>query len=82
MQMPIDERVLEALDSSGLILSPAVIAKNIDYTRAEVNRRLTVLVNRDFVTRVERGYYEIAERGQQYLSGEFDASELDSDDHS
>jgi len=77
MQMPIDERILEALDSSGMILSPAVIAKNIDKTRSEVNRRLSVLVDHAFVTRVERGYYEIAERGHAYLAGEFDAAVLD-----
>ncbi|QCS44092.1 winged helix-turn-helix domain-containing protein [Natrinema versiforme] len=77
MQMPTDERILEALQSSGMILSPAVIAKNIDRSREEVTRRLTVLVEYGFVTRVERGYYEIAEPGAQYLAGELDASEID-----
>lgn len=77
MQMPIDERILEALNSSGMILSPAVIAKNINKTRPEVNRRLTVLVEKGFVDRVERGYYEICDRGSGYLSGEVDASEFD-----
>ncbi|ELZ58120.1 MULTISPECIES: winged helix-turn-helix domain-containing protein [unclassified Haloferax] len=80
MQMPIDERILEALDTSGMILSPAVIAKNIDKTRSEVNRRLSVLVEQGFVTRVERGYYEIADRGSEYLSGDFDASVLDDEE--
>jgi len=80
MQMPIDERILEALDTSEMILSPAVIAKNIDKTRSEVNRRLSVLVEQGFVTRVERGYYEIADRGSKYLSGDFDASALDDEE--
>lgn len=73
MQLPTDERILEAL-SKDLILSPAVIAKNIGRTREQVNRRLGVLVDVGFVTRVERGYYEITDRGEQYLAGEFDAS--------
>lgn len=30
MQLPTDERILEILHSSGLVLSPAVIEKNID----------------------------------------------------
>ncbi|AFO57915.1 winged helix-turn-helix domain-containing protein [Natrinema sp. J7-2] len=77
MQMPTDERILEALQSSGMILSPAVIAKNIDRSREEVTRRLTVLVEYGFVTRVERGYYEIDESGEQYLAGELDARDFE-----
>ena len=77
MQMPTDERILEALHSSGMILSPAVIAKNIDRSREEVTRRLTVLVEYGLVTRVERGYYEIDEAGEQYLVGELDADGLE-----
>jgi predicted transcriptional regulator len=80
MQLPIDERILEILESSGLILSPAIIAKNIEKTRPEVNRRLSVLVEYGLVERVERGYYVIAERGEEYLTGEFDATTLDEDD--
>ena len=74
MQLPIDERILEALDSSGMILSPAVIAMNIEKSRDEVNRRLSILVEHGFVTRVQRGYYEITERGERYLTGEFEPS--------
>ncbi|RZH69462.1 transcriptional regulator [Natrinema altunense] len=62
-----------------MILSPAVTAKNIDRSREEVTRRLTVLVEYGFVTRVERGYYEIDEVGVQYLAGELDADELEPD---
>ncbi|WP_135855250.1 transcriptional regulator [Halorussus salinus] len=80
MQLPTDERILETLESSGLILSPAVIAKNIDRSRHEVNRRLTALVDYGLVEREERGYYIISETGQQYLAGEFDASTLDEDE--
>lgn len=79
MQLPIDERILEALESSGMILSPAVIALNIDKSRGEVNRRLSTLVEYGLVTRVKRGYYEITANGKQYLAGDLDASELDPD---
>jgi DNA-binding IclR family transcriptional regulator len=78
MQLPIDERILEALDSSGMILSPAVIAINIDKSRGEVNRRLSTLVDHGLVTRVKRGYYEIAELGEQYLAGEVEKAQLES----
>lgn len=79
MQLPTDERILEVLDTSELVLSPAVIGKNIDKSREQVNRRLSVLVDYGMVTRVERGYYAIAEDGSRYLEGEMDASELESD---
>jgi len=75
MQLPIDDRILELLDSSGLILSPSAIAINIDKSRDEVNRRLTILLDHNLVTRVKRGYYEITERGQKYLTGELDLTD-------
>ena len=72
MQMPIDDRILEALATSGLVLSPSVIAFNIDKSRSEVNRRLSELVDHGFVKRVKRGYYAITEVGEQYLDGDID----------
>ncbi|ELY42553.1 MULTISPECIES: helix-turn-helix domain-containing protein [Natronorubrum] len=80
MQQPTDDRVLEALDSSGLILSPAVLAKNIERSREEVTRRLSALVDYGLVTRVERGYYEITDLGEQYLAGDLDAADLEPTD--
>ncbi|WP_276256308.1 transcriptional regulator [Halomontanus rarus] len=80
MQLPTDERILEILHTSGLVLSPAVIDKNLDKSREQINRRLSVLTAYGLVTRVERGYYEIAEDGIRYLEGELDASELEADD--
>ncbi|MDS0243817.1 MULTISPECIES: winged-helix domain-containing protein [Haloferax] len=77
MQLPIDERILEVLSSSELVLSPTIIAENIDKSRAEVSRRLGELSDRDFVDRVRRGRYKISDLGNQYLSGEFDASSLE-----
>ena len=71
MQLPIDERILEAL-ANGLVLSPAVIALNIDKSRSEVNRRLSELVGIGLVERVKRGYYEITDAGERYLSGDLD----------
>lgn len=72
MQMPIDDRILEALATSGMVLSPSVIAFNIDKSRSEVNRRLSELVDHGLVDRVKRGYYEITEAGEQYLDGNID----------
>ncbi|WP_367398184.1 transcriptional regulator [Haloarcula limicola] len=70
MQLPIDDRILEILSESSLILSPAVIAINIDKSRDEVNRRLSVLTKNDYVERVKRGYYRISSDGEGYLHGD------------
>lgn len=72
-----DDRILETLESSGLILSPAVIAKNIDYTRNYVNKRMRKLRDECLVERVEDGYYRISDRGQAYLRGELDADDFE-----
>lgn len=80
MQLPTDDRILEALQSSGMVLSPAVIGKNIGRSREQVTRRLSILVNCGLVTRVERGYYEITDQGEAYLEGDLDARNLDPDE--
>jgi len=72
MQLPIDDRVLETLSQSGLTLSPAIIAYNIDKSREEVTRRLSELVDHGLVEREKRGYYAITERGNAYLNGDVD----------
>jgi predicted transcriptional regulator len=58
------------------VLSPAVIALNIDKSRSEVNRRLSELVGIGLVERVKRGYYEITDAGERYLSGDLDPDEF------
>ncbi|MYL69174.1 winged helix-turn-helix domain-containing protein [Halorubrum distributum] len=71
-----DDRVLELLAESDLILTPAVIAKNLEYTRNWVSRRIGKLEDADLVEPVDSGYYRITDRGRAYLSGEIDADEL------
>ena len=76
MQLPVDHRILEALAHSGMELTPSVIARNISYERGYVNTRLGELVEKEFVERVERGWYAITDRGEAYLNGEIDASKI------
>lgn len=68
--VPMDDAVLEVLHSSGLVLTPAVVAYNLEYSREEVNRRLRELESTGFVERPDRGKYRLAERGARYLRGE------------
>jgi len=74
--MPTDDRILEALET-GLSLTPAVIAENIDKSRQHVTRRLSELRDHGLVERPKRGYYEITERGRLYLTGEIDSKDLE-----
>lgn len=76
MQLPTDERILEVLRYE-LVLSPTIIAENIDKSREEVSRRLKELTGAGFVDRVSRGRYRITEDGEAYLAGELDANELE-----
>lgn len=67
--LPIDDAILGLLHSTDLVLTPSVIAYNIEYSRDEVNRRLVELDQRSFATRVERGKYRITTLGREYLDG-------------
>ncbi|OYR68498.1 transcriptional regulator [Halorubrum ezzemoulense] len=76
MQMPTDDRILEALEG-GLRLTPAVIAENIEKSRTHVSRRLSDLTDYGLVEKPKRGYYEITELGRGYLTGNVDATDLE-----
>lgn len=68
---PMDDSILEVFHASELVLTPAIIALNIDCTREEVNRRLSTLESNDFVEKVDRGKYRITSHGEWYLRGMF-----------
>lgn len=72
-----DERILEFLSVEGRS-SPKMIAddERIPFVRQYVNRRLSALANAGFVQKVGRGFYQLTEQGEDYLSGEFDARDL------
>jgi predicted transcriptional regulator len=72
-----DDRILSVLDESGLMLSPAVIAVNLDYTRGWVSKRLRKLLEAGLIEKSQSSYYQITERGEQYLAGEVEADVLE-----
>jgi Mn-dependent DtxR family transcriptional regulator len=61
-----DLEILEVL-AQGLTLSPSIIAENIDRSRVGVNRRLNTLQASGFVEKIERGKYEISEKGRVFI---------------
>jgi predicted transcriptional regulator of viral defense system len=48
----------------------------MEYSRGEVNRLLSTLEKRGFVTKVERGKYRITTLGTQYVTGTIDSGRL------
>lgn len=63
---PMDAEILEVM-SLGLILTPAVIADNIDRSREGVSKRLNALEAGGLVQKIERGKYQITKMGLGYL---------------
>jgi predicted transcriptional regulator len=74
-----DDRILELFEESGLILTPAVLAKNLDYTRNYISDRCRALNEATLLDREGEGFYRITERGTPYLHGELDADDLEDD---
>lgn len=72
-----DDRILETLADSNLILSPRVLSANIDYSRHYLSTRLGKLHDAGLVDRVDEGLYRITDRGQAYLQGDLDADDLE-----
>lgn len=72
-----DNRILELLEESNLVLSPAVIAVNLDYTRNWVSRRVSKLVQAGLIEETNGSYYHISEKGREYLAGDIEAEELE-----
>lgn len=65
-----DYRILEALANAGdlPVQSPSVIAKNLGITRQYCSTRLSELVNRGLVEKIEDGYYRITDEGREFLN--------------
>lgn len=68
--VPMDDEILTLFHGTDLVLTPAIVAYNLDHSREEVNRRLSALNERGLVDRVERGKYELTHIGEAYLAGE------------
>jgi Mn-dependent DtxR family transcriptional regulator len=63
----LDRDICSVLDSTE-IMTPALIAKNIDGNRSSVSRRLSTLEAGGLVEKVERGHYKLTEEGFDKLA--------------
>ena len=59
----LDREILALLGNTGVIMTPAVIAKNIDRSRTSVSRRLSTLEAGNMIEKVDRGNYRISDEG-------------------
>jgi DNA-binding transcriptional ArsR family regulator len=59
----LDREILALLGNTGVIMTPAVIAKNIERARSSISRRLNTLEAGGMVEKVERGHYKISDEG-------------------
>ena len=63
-----DQQILYVL-KHGHVLTPAVIAQNIDRSRGGVSNRLQTLQAGGFVEKVDRGKYSITKKGYYTATG-------------
>jgi len=73
---PVDYEILLFFDKHPIIVSPRVLAVNIEYDRQYVSKRCRALTEAGLLTAVDTGLFELTETGQTYLEGELDVSEL------
>jgi len=76
-----DDRILEHLTEQGPD-TPKEMADSgrVRFTRQHINQRCKILVSYGLLIHLGNGVYDITPEGEQYLAGELDAQDLDSDD--
>jgi len=80
-----DDTILELLDETDMVLTPKVMAFQIDYDYTYLRQRLAVLKANGLVVHPDRtpsgvsrtGTYEISPLGRRYLYGEVSREELE-----
>lgn len=65
-----DKEILELLNTE-MVLTPTVIAENIDRSRGAVARRMNALEAGALVKKIDRGKYRISKEGLEMLPGGF-----------
>ena len=77
---PADTYILDFLSQCEGKLKVSSIALNVPYKQQWVGKRCRELSQRGLLNRISEGAYEITDLGEQYLSGELDAVELEAED--
>lgn len=79
---PADYEILLFFEEHDIIVSPKILAINIEYDRQYVSKRCNELAENDLLDNPDSGVYQLSEFGRQFLDGKIDAEELEHDDQS
>ncbi|WP_128479002.1 MarR family transcriptional regulator [Halorussus pelagicus] len=74
---PIDYEILEFYDHHDILLTPKVIAVNIDYDRQYTSKRCRALAEAGLLQQIDKGLYKLSNKGRQFLAGDLDVSKLE-----
>ncbi|MFA9504389.1 MarR family transcriptional regulator [Natrinema sp. H-ect1] len=74
---PVDYEIMLFFEAHPILVSPKVLAVNIEYDRQYVSRRCSELTNAGLIESVDTGLYQLTDTGTAYLEGELDVSELE-----
>ncbi|WP_176548199.1 MarR family transcriptional regulator [Natrinema sp. CBA1119] len=77
---PVDYEIMLFFDVHPILVSPKVLAVNIEYDRQYVSRRCSALSDAGLLESVDTGLYQLTETGDSYLKGDLDVSELETDE--
>jgi predicted ArsR family transcriptional regulator len=81
---PVDRDILERLRNEGneeLVLTPALVSENLDWSRNAVRKHMIELRDRDLVEYYDedRSIYQLSERGRAWLRGNVPTEELETE---
>lgn len=75
-----DDRILEHLNEQGPDTPKQMADSNrVRFSRQHINQRCKKLVSYSLLIHLGNGVYDITPQGEQYLTGELDAQELEPD---
>lgn len=74
---PIDIYILEFFVQHDVLLTPKVVALNIDYDQSYVGKRCRHLADHGLLEQEDRGVFSLAETGREYIESGLDAGVLD-----
>lgn len=74
---PVDYEILLFFEDHPILLSPRILAVNIEYDRQYVSRRCSALTEAGLLESVDTGLYQLSKTGELYLEGDVDATDLE-----
>jgi len=81
---PMDRDILERLRNEGndeLVLTPALVSENLDWSRNAVRKHMLELRDRGLLEYYDedRSIYQLSDRGRAWLAGDLPTDDLEDD---